>query len=125
MVNYYTRSEKVINYVCAASANVNRRFGSDPIYSGNYMIGQCAITIEDMSGALTQRAIETRLPMKRFPMPKIMEDVYDGPKKLSLAKLIMGLYSMQAGGSSSTAASTDNSNTNGKPGGEEETEEAT
>lgn len=123
--HYYTRSEKVINYVCAASANVNRRFGSDPIYSGNYMIGQCAITIEDMSGALTQRAIETRLPMKRFPMPKIMEDVYDGPKKLSLAKLIMGLYSMQAGGSSSTAASTDNSNTNGKPGGEEETEEAT
>jgi hypothetical protein len=119
--HYYTRKDQVINYVGPETGQVNRRIGADPAYDGN-LLDQIGLSIVDLSGALTQRDIPSRLPSKKFPLPSVIEDFYKMDVTVAIAEILTGRLRGALGVVSAGESQSKNTNEN-EPGSEEADED--
>jgi hypothetical protein len=88
--HYYTRMDKLINFVGPDNGGTNVRIGADLAYD-SVMFDQLGLTLEDLtqdwSGLLT--VSPSRLPVAKFPMPKVIESIYDLDKVIAMAEVIL------------------------------------
>ena len=106
---YYTRMDKVLNYVAPDNTGINVRIGANLAYDGT-MFDQLGLSLEDLtqdwSGLIT--VSPSRLPVKKFPMPVVIEEIYNLDKVTAMAKVILS----PVGSATPASTTVTNENTN-------------
>lgn len=109
---YYTRMDKVLNYVGIDNGGLNVRIGADMAYDGS-MFDSFGLSLEDLtqdwSALLTVST--SRLPVSKFNMPSVIEEIYNLDIVMAMAEIILSPMSLGAPAPNTIVEENTNENT--------------